>query len=161
MSPVVYVVAFVPPRVSPKVPVVPVKGSPVAFVSVPLAGVPRAPPEVSKVADVGIVVELIVRPLTFVTVAPDAMDVEPKVGAVYPAGGAAHSSPDAVALLTDNKYPLVVATLNCAGVDAPVAAIIEPLAVSNVFCIKLDVSGATSPQEAPLYTFMALRTELK
>ena len=57
-------------------------GSPVALVSVPDVGVPKAPPDVRSVADVGIVVELIVKPLTFVTVAPDAIDVEPKVGAV-------------------------------------------------------------------------------
>jgi hypothetical protein len=56
---------------------------------------------------------------------------------------------------------LVAATDNSAGVDAPLAAMIAPLAVRTVFWIKLDVSGATSPQEEPLYTFIALRTELK
>ena len=66
-------------------PVVPVKGSPVALVNVPDAGVPKAPPDVRSVADDGIVVELIVNPLTFVTVAPEAIDVVPKVGAEYPA----------------------------------------------------------------------------
>ena len=124
--------------------VIPLTGRPVALVRVPDAGVPRAPPDVIKVADagivvplmlvavaapntgvtsvgevpntkapvpvssemtpassaevvaasadnlsvvttrvldVGIVVELIVKELTFVTVAPEAIDVEPSVGA--------------------------------------------------------------------------------
>jgi hypothetical protein len=37
----------------------------------------------TRVLDVGIVVELTVKPLTFDTVAPDAIVVEPRVGAVY------------------------------------------------------------------------------
>lgn len=72
----------VPPFATGSVPVTPVvKGSPVAFVNVPDAGVPRAPPDVSKVADDGIVVELIVKPSTFVTVAPELIVVLPRVGA--------------------------------------------------------------------------------
>lgn len=59
----------------------PVIGRPVAFVSVPDVGVPKAPPDVSNVADDGIVVELIVKPLTLLYVVPEAMVVEPRVGA--------------------------------------------------------------------------------
>jgi len=61
----------------------PLIGKPVAFVNVPLDGVPSAPPEVSSVADVGIVVELIVSPAIFVTVEPEVIDVDPSVGAEY------------------------------------------------------------------------------
>ena len=35
----------------------------------------------TRVTDEGIVVELTVKPSTFVTVAPDAIDVDPNVGA--------------------------------------------------------------------------------
>ena len=74
-----------------------------------------------------------VNPEIVVIVVADVTTVVPNVGARYPAGGADHSSPDAVAELTESKYPLVEATVNSAGVDAPLAARIEPLAVSMVF----------------------------
>jgi len=78
----VELVTPVPPLATGNVPVTPVEsGSPVALVKVPDVGVPKAPPDVSKVADVGIVVELIVNPLTFDTVAPELIVVLPRVGA--------------------------------------------------------------------------------
>ena len=68
---------------------------------------------------------------------------------ISPGLGAAHSSPVAVALLTLRTYPLVEATVNAEGVDAPLAEIKEPLAVRIDLSIKLDVSGATKSQAAP------------
>jgi hypothetical protein len=56
-------------------------GRPVALVRVPEEGVPRAPPDVSKVEDVGIVVELTVKPSTFDIVVADVTTVVPRVGA--------------------------------------------------------------------------------
>ena len=67
----VEVVTPVPPLVTPSVPVTPVvSGRPVALVSVPDDGVPRAPPEVSKVELDGIVV-----PLMLVAVAAPRLGV--------------------------------------------------------------------------------------
>ena len=50
-----------------------------------------------------------------------------------PGFGAAHSSPVAVAELILRTYPLVAATDSSAGVDAALAAMIEPFAVTTVF----------------------------
>ena len=55
-----------------------------------------------------------------------------------------------VAESTAKTYPLVEATVKTDGVDAPLAEIREPLAVRIVLSIKLDVSGATKSQDAPL-----------
>ena len=73
----VEVVTPVPPLATGSVPVTPlVSGRPVAFVRTPDAGVPSAGPV--NVGDVR------VRPAIVVTVAPDAIDVEPMVGAENP-----------------------------------------------------------------------------
>jgi hypothetical protein len=55
-----------------------------------------------------------------------------------------------VAESTAKIYPLVEATVKTDGVDAPLAEIREPLPVRIVLSIKLDVSGATKSQDAPL-----------
>ena len=131
----------------------PLIGKPVAFVNVPLDGVPSAPPEVSSVADEGIVVELIVSPSIFDTVAPEAIDVDPIVGAEYEdtvpqeavepsvvkyfpelpvcegrlIGAAAHSTPFVAPELAVRIYPFVP-TPSFAGVLSAEATIISPLA---------------------------------
>ena len=69
--------------------------------------------------------------------APEVPPPDKPVPAVTPVMSpglaATHSNPVAVAELTLSTYPFVVATDNCAGVDAPLAASNAPLAVSTVF----------------------------
>ncbi len=66
-----------------------------------------------------------------------------------PGLGETQASPVVVAESTAKIYPLVEATVNTDGVDAPLAEISEPLPVRIDLSIKLDVSGATKSQAEP------------
>ena len=67
-----------------------------------------------------------------------------------PGLGAIQARPDVVAESTARIYPLVEATVTATGVEAVLAEMMLPLAVRIVLSIKLDVSGATKSQDAPL-----------
>ncbi len=82
----------------------------------------------ANVADVGIVVELIVKPLTFVTVAPEPIDVEPRVGAEYPV-----TVPHWTPVPVDCKYcPLVPD-------DEPAVRVPVSVPLSNVRALIVDI----------------------
>jgi hypothetical protein len=70
-----------------------------------------------------------VRPAIVVTVAPDVIDVEPRVGAEYPAAGVTHLSPGP-AVESALRYCALVPTPSLPTVLAAVPTIKSPLVVT-------------------------------